>query len=802
MDAFVANGRAILSSGPVTITAPNNTNITFNSTIDGAPAITIDAGSGTVILGGAIGGTTPPASLTVTGPARLYGNITVNGNVTFNNAVVIYANIAIDTDGTGGGIWFKSTLDSNSSTTPRDLLLSAGSGAITFDAAVGGSTVVFSLYAGGYTGSTGLVSVYSGSAWTAMNPPGFGNVLSLAMAPDGTLYACGTGGGLGRVSRYLSSTWTAMDPAGFTAVYALEIAADGTLYAAGTSGGTSGRVSKYSSSIWTAMNPSGFRYVNLLAMATDGTLYAAGWSGSAGAVNKYSGSSWTTLNLSGFVNVLSLAVATDGTLYAGGYTGITGLVSSYSSSTWTAMNPPGFANVSSLAVATDGTLYAGGYSAASSGLVSKYSSSAWTAMDPAGFANVRSLTIASTDGTLYAAGYSGTTGLTSRYSSSTWTAMNPGGFTSAGSIVVYEPYLALGSITINSASNATFNSTVNAASLTQTAGTGATAFNGNVTLSGVLDITNNAVNIVKTMNITGASDINGALNMNSGSSWTLANTLDVTGDITLTGGTLSAGAHSITVTGNWINRGTFTCGSSTVTLNGSGHQDVLTGGSGSAFNILTITNTAANSVAFTDALYAATLNAGAGVQKILFAANTTHTISGSLNINGSNSLITLASLRPGSQWNIAIPGARSISFVSVQDSNNTGSGPVFTILSHTPSACIWTGNSVNNGNNTNWFAPHPPDPPNPPDIPVNPPEIEIPEVNPEVSIGDDLWSVVNIDYEAARLKRKYIKGRYITAVIVYEGRVVIWPYDEKGVREEGAEVLNAGQSTTQKGEIK
>ena len=274
--------------------------------------------------------------------------------------------------------------------------------------------------------------------------------------------------------------------------------------------------------------------------------------------------------------------------------------------------------------------------------------------------------------------------------------------------------------------------------------------------------------------------------------------LYVSNDLSIEQGTFNASSQQIEFKGDWTNNSTFTSGSSTVTLNGSGHQNVLTGGSGSAFNTITITNASPNSVAFVDALYAASLNATTGVQKILFAANTTHTITNSLNIHGP----TLASLQPGSQWNISIPGSHNISFVNVQDSNNTGGGPIFTIQTHTPSMCVWTGNSVDNGNNTNWFAPHPEDPPTPPEISSGSTPDVTPRENTSISMSDDLQSVVSVPEEGERLNKRYVTGKYKTVVIVFEGKVVVNPYDEQGVQTDKGMALTAGQTSESEGEIK
>ena len=53
-----------------------------------------------------------------------------------------------------------------------------------------------------------------------------------------------------------------------------------------------------------------------------------------------------------------------------------------------------------------------------------------------------------------------------------------------------------------------------------------------------------------------------------------------------------------------------------------------------------------------------------------------------------------------------------------------------------------------------------------------------------------------------RYKKYYKKGKYRTVVIVIEGKVVMAPYDEKGVKEEGSKTLTDGDSSQQEGEVK
>ena len=127
--------------------------ITLNDVVDGAFALTLNAGTGSIDLNSDIGTTTPLASINISGDAFELGNIstigdqtysgaatlngnyiTEGGNISFSNGDVMLANNArLDTGATtGGNIAFTNAINGN-----RDLTLSAGSGNITFDEVTG-----------------------------------------------------------------------------------------------------------------------------------------------------------------------------------------------------------------------------------------------------------------------------------------------------------------------------------------------------------------------------------------------------------------------------------------------------------------------------------------------------------------------------------------------------------------------------------------------------------------------------------------------------------------------------------------
>ena len=153
---------AVRLTGAVTVDTDKDNdgtagNIRFTATIDGPYAVTLDAGTGSVTVPGAVGGATPVASLTVTGgqidlnsvaAAGAIGvtgrNIDLNGpsytsrdgNIRFAGPVDLHTGVRVDSDadndGVDGNIRFTSTLDGG-----HALTLDADGGNIDFDGDVG-----------------------------------------------------------------------------------------------------------------------------------------------------------------------------------------------------------------------------------------------------------------------------------------------------------------------------------------------------------------------------------------------------------------------------------------------------------------------------------------------------------------------------------------------------------------------------------------------------------------------------------------------------------------------------------------
>ena len=154
--------------------------------------------------------------------------------------------------------------------------------------------------------------VTTGSVWDSFGGGMNDTVLSLAVAPDGTLYAGGyftTAGGVAanRVAKWTGSSWQALGSGMNNPVRSLAVAPDGTLYAGGdftTAGGVAANyVAKWTGSSWQALGSGVNNSVYALTVAPDGTLYAGGDFTIAGGVTvndrvaQWNGSRWVSLDI-------------------------------------------------------------------------------------------------------------------------------------------------------------------------------------------------------------------------------------------------------------------------------------------------------------------------------------------------------------------------------------------------------------------------------------------------------------------------------------------------------------------------
>ncbi len=154
-------------TGPCTIN-PNNANVSFDSTLDGAQTLTINGGTNTSTFTGAIGGITPLTSLSVTGVTitqsssntttgqvsytgstaiNVGGNITTNGGIiSLNGPLTISNSPTLDATNSGTVPAGANISFSNTTNGATALTLLAGTGGnISFANAIGGTNPLTNL---------------------------------------------------------------------------------------------------------------------------------------------------------------------------------------------------------------------------------------------------------------------------------------------------------------------------------------------------------------------------------------------------------------------------------------------------------------------------------------------------------------------------------------------------------------------------------------------------------------------------------------------------------------------------------
>jgi hypothetical protein len=194
----------------------------------------------------------------------------------------------------------------------------------------------------------------------------------------------------------------------------------------------------------------------------------------------------------------------------------------------------------------------------------------------------------------------------------------------------------------------------------------------------------------------------------------------------------------------------------------------------------------------------------AGQETLYFEAGSTQTFNGYsvLTLKGSSAnLLRLRSTSTtGARWAIDAKGARSVSLLDVQDADN--------ISGRYMQPQVSGSDSLDSGNNVNWFTP-PDDEYDGGDgarafVPQDQNYVFSPWFNiamylggSEINMGDEM-----VNDGRSKYARNYAKGKYKTAVIVFEGKVLVASYNEKkGPDYKTATAVTGGQKTEQKGQI-
>ena len=131
------NGPVTLATGAITVTT-NNESVNFSSIVNGAEALTVNAGTGTTTFSGAVGGGTPLTSLHMNpgDPTDILGgSIHTSGAQIYGDAVLLGAGTTL----TGNGVQFVGTIDG-----PYTLIVN-DAGTTSFGGIIGGATPLTSL---------------------------------------------------------------------------------------------------------------------------------------------------------------------------------------------------------------------------------------------------------------------------------------------------------------------------------------------------------------------------------------------------------------------------------------------------------------------------------------------------------------------------------------------------------------------------------------------------------------------------------------------------------------------------------
>ncbi|HLP88092.1 MAG TPA: CHAT domain-containing protein, partial [Nostocaceae cyanobacterium] len=136
---FSNNNQVTLSGSDVTLSS-GNANITFGNTINGNANLTLNAGTGTVALNGAVGEATALNNFTSNAQrTQVSSNIQTNNDININSAVNL-SGATYTFSSSSGDITIQNTINGNT-----DLTISANSGVIDLQSAVGGTTALNSL---------------------------------------------------------------------------------------------------------------------------------------------------------------------------------------------------------------------------------------------------------------------------------------------------------------------------------------------------------------------------------------------------------------------------------------------------------------------------------------------------------------------------------------------------------------------------------------------------------------------------------------------------------------------------------
>jgi hypothetical protein len=186
-------------------------------------------------------------------------------------------------------------------------------------------------------------------------------------------------------------------------------------------------------------------------------------------------------------------------------------------------------------------------------------------------------------------------------------------------------------------------------------------------------------------------------------------------------------------------------------------------------------------------------------KNISFEKGKTYTIENIVTLQGGANNITLQGTGAGDYWHIDLQPVRSnvvIDHVTVKDSYND----LMVAGNH---LYIDPPDSTDGGNNRYWFTPTDTIPTEwPGGTTKTIPEIRMPEIKFRFNWGAE----IGMDDESSssdkkKYKKGYAPGKYKTVVVVFEGKVLVASYSNKGIDYKNATAVTSGQRAVQKGRV-
>ncbi len=602
----------------------NNANSTFSNTLNGAQALTLTAGTGTVLFSGAVGGVTPLNNLTFAS-ANL---VQVGNNITLSGANPLVFSTPVSLTGTSNitsnnaNITFSSSLNG-----AQALTLAGGTGTILFSGAIGGGVPLNSLTATGgiitQSSTAQIAGPISYTGPTAINLAGniktSSGVVTLAgpIAVSGSpvIDSTNAGGSPFGASISLTSTLNGAIP------IVMNAGTGGTVSMGGAIGGITPP---------TSLNVTGLIITQNSSVKTAGAItYTAPGSINVGGAITTSGS---TINLTGPVVISgnpTIDTTNGGTVAAGANINFSNIVNGSSALT--------------LRAGTGGI-------PTFSGAVGEVNALTNLSFTSANFIQIGSNIVVSGANPLtfpFPVQLTSTSNITTNNAAVSFNSTINGGslnvIAGSGSILFTG---AVGGTTppatlaIASANNVTAN-TITAGVLSQSSGSGTSTFNGPVSTTGALGInlTGNAFTFNNTVTTTGSGGVaianSGLLTMPFGSNFTLSGSFSQTGlggvragNTVSTGDNLSvAGPVSLTHAASFTTASKQITFSNTIdslsttpfdlTLDAGTSNILLQGNVGSNFSLATFLLNHANNITMQGlAANTATLNGGTGTMTV------------------------------------------------------------------------------------------------------------------------------------------------------------------------------------------